>query len=173
METLMVSQRLYRVEMFTHSFKIEGKLEPMGEVVNALNDRRRNYMPVHEATVTPIPASNPLSPFTVPELIISKQDIVFVTLLDAADYEDMRLMANISILTVYTAHFVLRAEFHMGGEMRQRDFMDATTSDFIPVTKAQCFPLIPTKTALPDQRPFVVVNKQFVSMYHGEPTRGD
>lgn len=168
MESLMLSRRLYRSEVYTNEFKIDGKLEPMGEVVTALSDRRRNCMTVYEATLTPISAHNPLSAVSIPEIVISKRDVAFVALLDPSDYTDIRLLTNVVPLTVYLPAFVLKAEFHMGGEMKTRDFVDAVTADFIPVTNARFFPLVQPKAAIPPSRAFVLLNKNLISAYYGE-----
>jgi hypothetical protein len=168
MDSLMLSQRLFRVTLLTNSLKIEGKLEPMGDFINALNDPRRSYLPVHEATLSPLQAGNPLSPMTLPELIVNKQELVLVAPLDRADYSGIRLLSNVARLTVYTATYAVQAEFHMGGEMRERDLLDTVTTDFVPVTRAQVFPLVAVKTTVPSPLEFALLNRRFVHAYFGE-----
>jgi len=168
MSSLMLSKRLFKSEVYTNEFKVEGKLEPMGEIVTALGDKRRNCVSIYDVTMTPISAHNPLNAISVPELVISKRDIVFVCLLDSSDYTDIRLLTNIVPLTAYLPSFVLKAEFHMGGEMKTRDFVDAVTNDFIAVTNARFFPLVAPKTQPPPSRPFVLLNKNFIQLYYGE-----
>jgi hypothetical protein len=168
MESLAISKRLYRCELFTDVFKIQGKLEPMGEIITALGDERRGCMPVHESIVTPVSAYNPLGTIAIPELMVKKSNLMFVTLLDKSDYEDIRLQPNVTVLTVYTSTFAIQAEFHLGGEIRVRDFIDTMISNFIAITDAKLFPLIPSKTELTVRRPFLLLNKNFITMYHGE-----
>ncbi len=173
MESLMVSQRLYRVTLFTSTLKIEGKLEPMGDFINALNDPRRNFLPVHEATLSPLAVGNPLSASAVPQLIVNKNEAVFVILMDRNDYSNIRLLTNVARLTMYTASYAIQAEFHLGGEMRERDLLDTVTTDFVPMTKAQFFPLVPAKTSVPSQVEFALLNRRFVHSYFGEPKAAD
>jgi hypothetical protein len=168
MDSLMVSQRLFRVILFTPTLKIEGKLEPMGDFVNGLNDPRRNYLPVHDVTLSPVHAGNPMSAFTLPELIINKQELVLIVPLDRADYASIRLLSNVARLTMYTASFAIQADFHLGGEMRERDLLDTVTTNFVPVTKAQFFPLVPAKISVPSQVEFALLNRASVQAYFGD-----
>jgi hypothetical protein len=168
MDSLMISQRLYRVECYTPTLRIEGKLEPMGDFVNAFNDPRRGYLPIHEATVTALSAGNPLGSISVPTFTLNKKEAVMVAVMDKADYEGIRLLSNTAWMTVYTETYAIRAEFHMGGEMRERDLLDAVTNDFVPVTKARLFPLLPSRVASPPTWEFAVLNRVHVIGYHGE-----
>lgn len=168
MDPLMISQRLYRVECYTNTLKIDGKLEPMGDLINAFNDPRRNYLPVHEATITALAANNPLGSVTVAQISINKKELVLVAVLDKADYEGVRLLTNVARLTVYTAAYAINAEFHMGGEMRERDLLDTLTTDFVAITQARFFPLVASRVTLPPVREFSVLNRAHVIGYHGE-----
>lgn len=170
MESLTLSRRLYRCEVFTDTFKIEGKLEPMGDIINALGDKRRDCMPIHDVTMTPISAHNPLSSIVIPGLILNKQNLAFVTLLDPSAYEDIRLQTNIAVLTAYTSSFAIQAEFHLGGEMRVRDFLDSLVAAFVAVTNAKLFPLVRPKANITTNHPFVILNTNFITMYHSEDT---
>lgn len=164
----MVSQRLYRVELYTDTLQIVGNLEPMGDLINALNDPRRNYLPVHDATITGLAASYPLGAISVQQFIVNKQELVVVNMLDRRDYENIRLLPNIACLTVYTRVYAVKAEFHMGGEMKERDLLDTVSSDFIAITRARFFPLVQTRARIPSVFEFAVLNRRMVLGYHGE-----
>lgn len=170
MDSLALTKRLYRCEIFTEAFRIEGRLEPMGEIVTALGDNRRTCMTVHEATITPISAHYRLGSMAAPELIINKKNVVFVALLDEADHEDIRLAPKIEVLTAYTRSYAIQGEFHLGGEMRVRDLIDTLTLDFAPVTNVKFFTLTPPKVDLSGSCPFIILNKNFIETYHGEST---
>ncbi|GEM_PF-3581740 len=166
MDTLTLSKRLYRSEIFTEGLRIEGKLEPMGEIITALGDHRRTCMTVYDTTVTPVSVHNRLSTMAIPELVINKKHVVFVALLDPSDYEGIRLPPNIHVLTVYTQNFVIQGEFHLGGEARVRDFIDSLTLDFTPMTNVRLFPSTPPKVNLAVSFPFIIINKNLMNMYH-------
>lgn len=166
MDSLMFTRRLYRCAVFTDAFKMTGKLEPTGEILTALGDKQRTCIPIHDVEITPISAYSPLGPLAIPELIINKANVTMVAVLDAADYDDIRLQASITVLTVYTPAFAIQAEFHLGGELRTRDFIDGLAYDFLPATNAKLFPLLPSKLGPTDNLPFVILNKNAITMYH-------
>ena len=77
---------------------------------------------------------------------------------------------DITVMTIYTSSFAIQGEFHLGGEMRVRDFLDGLVAEFVPVTNAKLFPLVPPKANIATNHPFVIINTNFNTMYHSEDT---
>ncbi len=168
MESIAPPRRVYPSEIYTTSCRIDGEIEPFGELLSVVNDDRKNYLLVHEATTTPLLATNPLSTINTKEAFLNKQDIVFFSLLSEENRATVRLLQQIERLIIYTPYFVLRADFHLGGEMRVRDLFDAIIGTFVPATKAQIFPLFTAKAPITPTAEMVIVNKHFIHLYHPE-----
>jgi hypothetical protein len=103
---------------------------------------------------------------SVGQLNLLKSRLMFVALLEESAYEEIHLQPVSRVLTAYTPTFAIQAEFHLGAEMRVTDFLEAFSAAFLPVTNVKLFPLVPPKTELAVSRPFVLLNKKFITMYH-------
>ncbi len=168
MEDIAPPRRLYPSEIYTTSSRIDGQIEPLGELLSVINDDRKNYLLVHEAVTAPLLAASPLGTISAKEAILNKNDIVFFSLLSEENRAAVRLLQTVERLIVYTPSFVIRANFHLGGEMRVRDLFDTLTTTFVPVTEAQIFPLFTPKATITPTAEMLIVNKHFISFYHAE-----
>ena len=67
-------RKLYKAQIFTGGYKIDGQLEPIGPLANALNDADKDYIVVRQASVWPLSPDVPLASFSREQLILSKPD---------------------------------------------------------------------------------------------------
>ena len=168
MDVTRPPQKLYPAEIYTSTFKLEGEIEPLGRLIDVLNDERRQYVVVRRVTMTPLHAASPMRTITVPEMSLNSLDVVFLSLKSAEDRAEIRLLPNIERIIAYTPLFILRANFHLGGEIRVRDMIDAMRATFFPITEVTLFPTFNPKAQLPSQYDFLIANKNFMHIYHIE-----
>jgi hypothetical protein len=168
MDIMGPPRRQWSAEVFTDEFIIKGQLEPLGQLVDFLNDPRQDCLPVTEAVFNPMEPDNPLNPLAIPEIILSKQKILFISLLTRADREAIPMLPNKQPIIAYTRRFVLRAVFRLGGDMRIRDVFDAFTATFLPVQDASLFPLFTPKIPLAKTHPLLLVNKRHILTYYAD-----
>jgi hypothetical protein len=161
----------YPVEIFTNSFKVEGQLEPVGHLMNALNDPGRDSVLIRQVTVSSLSAGGPLGSFALEEIVLSKSDFLFVYLTDEEDRSALNLLKRVERMIVYLPLFVIRADFHLGGETRFRDMLDTLAGTFLPVTDAAVFPLFAPEVEVASRRDLLLINKKQVTLYHTEKSR--
>jgi hypothetical protein len=164
-------RKSYPVEIFTSSFKVEGQLEPIGRLLNALNNPEGASILIRQATVSSLSASGPLSSFALEEIVLSKDDIFFISLTDEKDHSALSLLKRVEREIVYLPLFVIRADFHLGGETRFRDMLDTLPGTFLPITDAAIFPLFAPQVAVPSHRDLLLINKKQITLYHAEQSR--
>ncbi|MFB0534476.1 MAG: hypothetical protein ACETWR_05800 [Anaerolineae bacterium] len=164
-------RRSYPAEIFTHSFKIEGQLEPIGHLMNALNNPEWESMLIRQVTVSSLSASGPLSSFALEEIVLSKNDALFIYLVDEEDRSALNLLKRVERAIVYLPLFVIRADFHLGGETRFRGMLDSLTDTFLPITDVAIFPLFAPKVAVPSHRDLLLINKKQITFYHAEKSQ--
>jgi hypothetical protein len=171
MELSGTPTKSYPVEMFTSSFKVEGQLEPIGRLMDALNNPDSDSMLIRQVTVSSLFASGPLSSFALEEIVLSKNDTFFICLTDGEDRSALSLLKRVERVIVYLPLFVIRADFHLGGETRFRDMFDTLPGTFLPVTDAAIFPLCAPKVAVPSHRDLLLINKRQITLYHTEKSQ--
>lgn len=171
MESSGPLRKFYSVEMFTNSFKIEGQLEPVGHLMDALNSPERGSVLIRQATVSSLSANGPLSSFALEEIVLNRSDLLFVYLTDEKDRSALSLLKRVEREIVYLPLFVIRANFHLGGETRFRDMFDTLPGIFLPITDAAIFPLFEPKVAVANHRDLLLINKEQITLYHAEKSQ--
>jgi len=164
-------RKSYPVEIFTNSFKVEGQLEPVGRLMDALNNPDSDSVLIRQVTVSSLSASGSLSSFALEEIILSKNDILFVYLTKEKDRSALNLLKRVDRVIVYLPLFVIRAEFHLGGETRFRDMFDTLPGTFLPITDAAIFPLFAPQVAVPSHSDLLLINKKQITLYHAEKSQ--
>jgi len=164
-------RKSYPVEIFTRSFKIGGHLEPLGHLMDALNNPDRDSLLIHQGTVSSLSANGPLNSFTLEEIVLNKSDVFFISLTDKEDHSELNLLKRAEKMIVYLPLFVIRANFHLGGETRFRDMLDTLPGTFLPITDAAIFPLFVSRVAVPGHRDLLLINKKQITLYHPEKSQ--
>ena len=161
-------RRVCRAEVYATQFLFTGEIIPRGKLLDDLNSADRGYVFIRPASIAPLTPDCVLGSFSRDEIIVDKRDIVAVYLADEADRAEIGLLRKEERVIVYTATFILRATFHLGGEMRIRDMFDVITTTFVPISDVSLFPLHPLKSQIPRHRDLLLLNKSQVIFYHPE-----
>lgn len=161
-------RRIYRVEVYTPQFLFTGELEPRGKLLDDLNSTDRGYVFMRSVAITPLTPNCILGPFSREEIIVDKKDIIAVYPEEEEARAEVGLLKHEERVIVYTAALILRATFHLGGEMRVRDMFDAMVYTFVPISQVSLFPLHTLKASIPAERKLLLLNKSQVIWYHPE-----
>lgn len=155
----------YPIQALTTAFHIEGALEPVGPVINYLNDVNRQHIPFLDATVSTL-TPGPMGKIARSQLIVPKTDIVAMYLDSAEAQSSVHLMKRVERCIAYMPSFVCRAEFHMGADTRWQDMFSLLAGDFFAVTAANMFPLVALPGPFPQQADLLILNRLHVRMCH-------
>jgi hypothetical protein len=161
-----IPRRLYPVRIYTSDLIFEGQLEPLGHLFDDLNDSSKSGFLLHQAHIAPLVAGSSLRPFALEQVTVNKANFHLLYLSDADDRESLSLMIRTEMAIVYTSCFVIRGQFHMGGETRLRDFVDGLSSTFLAVSDATVYPLFQPAVDIPKSYPLVLINKHLITLYH-------
>ncbi len=168
MESSALPRKSYEAEIITRDYKITGQLEPIGQLVDALNAADKDYILTRQVSVWPLSPAVSLGAFRREQLILSKPDILFISLTDETDRAALRLLKRVERVIVHTPLFVLRGNFHLGGEMRVRDMFDTMMGTFVPMTDVSLFPLFTLKPPLRQTSEMLFLNKRHAQLYYAE-----
>jgi hypothetical protein len=161
-----VPRRRYRVRIYTSELILDGQLEPIGRLMDDLDDPSKTSSLLYQAQIRPLVADSSLRPFGLQEVTTSKSDFHLVYVADADDRDGLVLMKRTELMIAYTSRFVIRGRFHMGIETHLRYFVDDLSSSFLPVDEATIYPLFQPSVDIPRRYPLLLVNKQQIRLYH-------
>lgn len=159
-------RRKYPTRIYTTDLIIEGRLEPLGHLLDDFNDPSKTGFLIHDVHISPLVAGSDLGPFALKQVTANKMDFHLAYIAGADDRAEQTLMRRTEQMIVYTSRFVIRGDFHMGGETRLRDFADGLLGDFLPASDVVIYPLFQPSIAIPRNLELVLVNKQRIQLYH-------
>jgi hypothetical protein len=140
-------------------------MEPIGPVINYLNDVNRQHIPFLDATISLL-TPGPMGKIVRSQLIVPKTDIVAIYLDSAEAQSSIQLLKRLERCIAYLPSLVCRAEFHMGADTRWQDMFSLLAGDFFAVTAATMFPLIALPGPFPQQTNLLILNRLQVQMCH-------
>lgn len=154
----------YPVQVITPEFLVHGRFEPMGPILDFLNDVNRAYLPLADATLYNL--AGKLKPSARPLVILSKSDICGLYVDDAKGRESLRLLKRVEKVIVHMPNLVCRGEIHVGSETRQVDIFDVLVGTFFALTNVALFPLIQLPAEFPLQPELLLAHKSNVQVYY-------
>lgn len=159
-------RRQFSVRIYASDLIIDGQLEPLGHLLDDLNDASKTGFLLHNAQIRPLVKGSGTRPFALQQVTADKSDFHLIYLSDADDRAGLTLMRRSEMVIGYTSRFVIRGHFHMGGETRLRDFVDGLSGTFLPASDATIFPLFQPSIDIPKRYPLLLVNKRQLRLYH-------
>ena len=154
------------VTVLMPGFQARCTLPVMGMVQTYLNDDQRGVFTLKDVTLHGLEAGNPAVSMQLESLFAPKehcQAIAFEVLLDQ---DQSGLMAHTERMAVYTSHYVIQGDFHMGADNSVGDLVDAFRTFYLGATDVEFFPLFRSQAAVIQSAPLVYVFRKSVRMFH-------
>jgi len=154
------------VTVLLPGFQARCALQVYGMVQMFINDDQKAVFPLKNVTLHGLEAGNPAVSMNVGEVFVLKAQchaLVFDAMLS---HEDTGLMARIERLVVYTSHYAIEGDFHLGKDIPVSDFIAGSRSQFVGATNVNIFPLFQPQAAVVQQAPLVFIHRQAVQMHH-------
>jgi hypothetical protein len=167
---MQIARRTYPVTVYTQARQIEGVYQAIGQFMTAINDPDSTCLVMDDATLTMLSPRVALRPVSVPQLVVNKDDVQFISFADQTVQNEAVMLKRVARVVAYTSAFVLRGNAHIGAEDSVRDLLDTLKGTFQPLTEAMVYPLIETRVSVPREHDLIVVNARAIQLYHPDPT---
>jgi hypothetical protein len=154
------------VTVLTPGFQARCTLQVLGVVQTFLNDEQRSVFPLKKVTLHGLQAGNPAVSMQLEDLYVSKGQchaIAFETMLDQ---DQSGLMPHKERMAVYTSHYVIQGDFHLGVDNVVGDLVDSFRTFYLGATDVEFFPLFRSQAAMIQTAPLVYVYRTSVRMFH-------
>jgi hypothetical protein len=155
----------YSIQLVTTQFHLQGKMEPIGPIMDFLNDVNRQFIAFLDVTVSLL-TPGPLGQVTRSQIVIPKTDIVAMFIDDAGARASVQLLRRVERGFFYLPSLVCRAEMHLGADSRWQDALSLMPGDFFGITAVMAFPLAPLPGPFPQQTDLLILNRLHVKMLH-------
>lgn len=158
----------YDVQVLGSRFQFEGQMEPIGALLDYLNDENRSAFPMYDVTLFPIVAKGPLSRITRSQIVVNLNEVGLIFFRDPDYRQRVQRLRNMDRVIAYTPHAILRGNVHRVGETRLRNLFDMAAGVFLVMTDVSVFPLTELPAPFPQDADLLVVNRLFVNVIHRE-----
>jgi hypothetical protein len=166
MELGKIELPVYQAEAITPDYLVRGEFQPVGPMLPYLRDAGRRYVPFKETTVAAFEAGNPLTKLQPSVVMLNKDEIVALNVLDQAGLEAAQLLATKHKMILYTRRFVLRGYLHMGVEDLPLDVLSSSNFDYMGMTETVIYPLKSSGRSPQPGAPLTLINRKRVIFYH-------
>jgi len=166
MEFGPIERPVYQSEVICREYFVRGGFQPIGPMLPFLNDAGRRFIQFQDPTLTAYDAGNPLAKLHPSGVMLGKQEIVAISILDPEGVEAAQLFATSSKMIVYTNRFVIQGNLHMGAEDTPMDFLSDSNADFVGMTDATLYPLVAAQRQPQLKASLLIINRSNVLFYH-------
>jgi hypothetical protein len=152
--------------VLTAGFQVRCTLRVMGMLQTFINDDQKGVFTLHDVTLHGLEQGNPAVSMTARDLFIGKSQCQMIAFQDSMSQEQTGLMPRIEQLAVYTSHYVIQGNFHMGSDALVSDFIDTSRAQFIAATDVHIFPLFVAQAQVIQHAPLVYLHQSQVQLHH-------
>ena len=160
-----LNRPLLQVEAILNDFLLRGRLTPLGELLNFLNDRRHSVFSFEACELLPLSPERLIKGIKQEALTINRRQLVTLGLLDEAQAAAERLLKASRPVVFYTAQFAIQGQLHVNVDARDTNLME-DSRDFYAVSQATLFPLRPLAQPVTRQLPLLMIQREQVQAYH-------
>ncbi|MBI5961273.1 MAG: hypothetical protein HY866_21220 [Chloroflexi bacterium] len=154
------------VTVLLAGFQAQCILQVMGILQTFLNDEQKAVFALKQVALHGLEVDNPAASMSLPELYVRKEECHAIAFDRMFEKDDTGLMPRPEQVAVYTSHYAIQGQFHMGSDTPISDFIASSKSPFVVATDAYIFPLFQPQAALIQTAPLVFVYRSAVRMHH-------
>ena len=154
------------VTVLLPGFQARCTLPVLGMVQTFLNDDQRSVFSLKQATLHGMETGNPAVSMQLESLFAPKEHCQVIAFESMLPQEQTGLMPRVERIAVYTTHYVIQGDFHMGADNSVGDLLDSFRGFFLGATNVEFFPLFRSQAAIIPKAPLTFVYRRAVLMFH-------
>ncbi|MBN1887738.1 MAG: hypothetical protein JW850_07095 [Thermoflexales bacterium] len=156
----------YPVQVLTPALLIHGTMEPMGSILDFLNDAKRGSLAFVDATVYDL--GGKFKPAKRRVVTIRKPEICALYVDDEAGRKSVQVFKRAEPLIIHLPQLVCRGNIHLGADTRLPDVFDVLVGQFFVLTDVAVYPMIPMPGPFPAKADLILSHKDTVQGYYQE-----
>ena len=154
------------IRVYTPAYMLIGQSESTNAFLGWLNNPNKQTLDLFEVQGLSLDPNATLFNFSQPTVTIPKGQIEAIDLFSLEAQASIQLPSRTELTVLYTNRFVVQASMHPSGDMAVSNLFNVVGGDFLPVSDARLYPLVPTRKLPADHAQVLVVNKYSVNFYH-------
>lgn len=155
----------YKVEVVTADYFFNARMQPLGNFVTYLNDRRWQYLRLDEAELFPLAVDRQLRGLKRDMVSLTKRYVNFVSVIEEEEGKRVQILQSHRPVIMYLDKFVIQGNLHVNADAKNDDLMEETR-DFFAVTEAVVFPIRPVASIPTRKVPLLFISRPQIQLYH-------
>jgi hypothetical protein len=154
------------IRVYTPAYVLIGQSESTNAFLGWLNNPNKQTLDLFEVQGLSLDPNATLVNFSQPSATFPKRQVVAIDLVSPEAHASVQLTPRAELAVLYTDRFIIQANMHPSGDMPLSNLFNVIGGDFIPVSDARLYPLVPTRKLPTDSARVLIVNKQSINFYH-------
>jgi hypothetical protein len=161
-----LEEHIYPVDIITAEFCLKGELRVKSVLQVLLNSDDFVAMPLFGVHVQAVDPDSTAAQLDLPEVALPKCSCHLIAFAERPPHSELPLKPNVIRAIVYTSHFAVRGNAHVGTVDRLTDVLENLVDYFLPVSEARLYPLIPMWATVPHAAKAVLIHRDHIRMLH-------
>lgn len=154
------------IRVYTPAYVLIGQSESSNAFLGWLNNPNKQTLDLFEVEGLSLDPNATLVNFSQPVVTLPKRQIESIDLVSPEAQASVQLTSRAELAVLYTDRFIIQANMHPSGDMPVSNIFNVVGGDFLPVSNARLYPLVPTRKLPTEHALVLVVNKHSVNFYH-------
>ncbi|MBP8972324.1 MAG: hypothetical protein KBH93_00500 [Anaerolineae bacterium] len=154
------------VTVLLRGFQARGQLAIVGMLQTVLNDEQKDTFSLHGVTLYGLEPGNPARSMQLDGLFVHKAACHMIAFNTMLPHEQTGLLPRTERLAVYTSHYCIQGDFHMGADALLAEFVAGSRAQFVGASNVQVFPLFHPQAEMIQAAPLAFVHRDVVLMHH-------
>jgi len=154
------------IRVYTPAYVLIGQSESTNAFLGWLNNPNKQTLDLFEVEGLSLDPNATLVNLSQPLVTLPKRQVEAIDLVSPEAQSSVQLTSRAELAVLYTDRFIIQANMHPSGDMPIRNIFNVIGGDFLSVSDARLYPLVPTRKLSTDQARVLVVNKHSINFYH-------
>ena len=157
---------MFKVRILTPAYLLTGEVEENNAFLGWLNNKDKSTLDLHNVEGLVLDPNAAL-PATMAKLVtLAKSQVVGIDMFDTAGQRTISVSERTQLAVLYTARFIIQAHLHPTGDMPISNIPNVVKSDFVPATRVNLHPLLPTRKLPSLESALMLFNWRHIDFYH-------
>jgi hypothetical protein len=157
---------MFKISVLTPAYLLTGEVEENTAFLGWLNNKDKSTLDLHNVEGLVLDPQTSL-PATAAKLVtLEKSQVVGIDMVSPDGQRAIKVSERAQLAVLYTERFIIQANLHPTGDMPINRIPDVVKSNFVPVTRANLHPLLPTRKLPRLEAPIMILNWRHIDFYH-------
>lgn len=157
---------MFKVSILTPAYLLTGQVEESNAFLGWLNNKDKNSLDLHQVESLVLDPAASIPATTAKLVTLDKSQVVAITLISPEAQRSINISGRAELAVFYTPRFLIQANLHPAGDMPINKIPDVVKSNFVAVTQAKLYPLLPTRKLPGLEANLMILNWRHVDFYH-------